>query len=116
MQLLKSTLQLVVVEDGWTPDWAGPPTRAGWVRGSGPTTRGERRGYRDTIVQGGRQRSRGESASETALKIHDLQQEGRHVGAAREPEPEPEENQERRTERRTREQTQREEPRREPER
>lgn len=78
------------------------------MRGSRPTTRGRRRGYRDTIIQGGREGSRWESASEAALKIHDSQREGRHVGAAG---GEPEENQENRTKRRTREKNQQGEPR-----
>lgn len=82
MQLLEPTLQLVVVEDGQTPDRAGPPTRARRVGGSRPATRWWRGGYRDTIVQGGGQGSRGESAGEAALKIHDSRRRGRHEGTA----------------------------------
>lgn len=97
MQLLESTFQLVVVEDGWTHTRAGDPTRAGRVRGSRSTTRGQRRGYGDTIVKSGRQGTRGDGAAEAALQIHDSQREGRHVGAAGgepggEPRGEPEEN------------------------
>lgn len=91
LQLLESTLQLVVVEGGRTREpgaWAGAPdgaeagagtpARAGRVGWAG-ASRG--RGQGAGIVQGGGEGSGGESAGEAALELHDSPQGSRHGGA-----------------------------------
>lgn len=91
LQLLESTLQLVVVEGGRTREpgaWAGAPdgaeagagtpARAGWVGRAG-ASRG--RGQGAGVVQGGGEGSGGESAGEAALELHDSPQGSRHGGA-----------------------------------